>query len=129
MASIFGKIKNPELKKAWLEDLRSGNLLQIDGQLCAQGTKNIKARYCCLGVLGRSCQRTGLFKVVFQKVVGGWTNARNLVYKDNSQDEKLPDNLRKEIGISVKGADRLMLMNDKEGKTFKEIADWIEKYL
>lgn len=125
MSRKFGKIKNPKLKKAWLADLRSGNFRQTDGNLCIPGAKNIHARYCCLGVLGRTCQRTKLFNVVF-RMNDGW---RDLEYKNDLADDNLPENLRNEIGINEKGITALIHMNDAMGKNFNEIADWIEKNL
>jgi hypothetical protein len=119
--SEFGKIKNKELKKQWLADLRSGNYKQCTGQLCDTGTKNFMASYCCLGVLGRSIQKINAHSIKFIK--------GEITYKNVNDSETLPTCLRKEIGISPNGQDKLMELNDDYEKNFKEIADFIEKNL
>ncbi len=126
MASKFGKIKNPRLKKQWLADLRSGNFKQTTNNLCDAGLKNLKAKYCCLGVLGRSCQKTKLFNVVFKNPLG---DTKALSYKNDECDQNLPGSLAKDIGLTPKAENRLVEMNDENGKNFKEIANWIEKHL
>jgi hypothetical protein len=127
MSSKFGKIKNPALKKQWLKDLESGNLQQCQETLCYQGSKNSKASYCCLGVLGRSIQRTKAFKVVFSKEAP--SVPRDLSFNGETCDTELPNNLRREVGITEYGMQWLVNMNDDDGKNFKEIAAWIRKHL
>jgi hypothetical protein len=116
-----GKIKNPALKAQWLKDLRSGNLKQCSGALCEKGSKNKKASYCCLGVLGRSIQKIKAFPIEY-------INGR-IRYKGECEYGQLPTELREEIGIPDQVETVLIHMNDDEQKSFKEIADFIEKNL
>lgn len=121
MSRKYGKIKNPALKQQWLTDLRSGNLNQCQKQLCEVGTKNVKASYCCLGVLGRSIQKIAALPIKFS---GG-----TIEYNGEQDRAELPTNLRKEIGLTEAGMVHLIEMNDDGEKDFKEIADFIEKRL
>ncbi len=129
----YGKIKDPELKKAWLEDLESNRFRQCKEQLCAMTKQGGHASYCCLGVLGRTIQRTKKFDIkrpIENKncwASGGW-NARGIFFDGQCNYEILPDNLRIKIGLTKAGQTRLASMND-DGKSFKEIAQWIRKYL
>lgn len=114
----FGKIKNPLLKKQWLADLRSGNYRQWKRRLCKPTSKSSKVAYCCLGVLCRSIQKLDAFPIEFKD--------GELIYNNDKFDTELPENLRKEIGITKKGHYHLISMNDSYTKNFKEIADFIE---
>jgi hypothetical protein len=122
----YGKIKNPALKEQWLKDLESGNFRQCQRTLCEQGGRKRKVSYCCLGVLGRSIQRAKVLPVVFSD--NGFKE-RELVFKDKSSDDSLPDNLKKEVGLTERGMQHLIEMNDLHGKNFKEIADWVRTHL
>jgi hypothetical protein len=50
---------------------------------------------------------------------------------NNPSARFVPDQLKllRGLGISDRAIDRLVSMNDKESKTFDEIADWIEEVL
>lgn len=89
---------NQELKTKWVEALRSGRYLQGTSNLCRHG------KYCCLGVL---CEVAG----------------RDDDWRDWNIKPFLGDG---SYGIHEKQAEELADMNDS-GKTFPEIADWIEK--
>lgn len=117
----FGKIANPKLKTQWLKDLRSGSYKQCQDTLCDVGTKNKKAGYCCLGVLGRSIEKIKAFPIKFEE--------GDIRYKKSLGDSMPPANLLKEIGISHAGALHLANLNDDEGLTFRKIADFIEENL
>ena len=95
---------NAELKAKWVDALRSGEYRQGTGWLERGGA------YCCLGVL---CA------IQDSEWRGYWTN-------DSMYTETLPLNLNADL------ADRerrdLADMNDR-GKSFSEIADYIEKNL
>lgn len=97
---------NPEVKSKWLEALRSGKYIQ---------TKTALKRgngYCCLGVL---CD------VVEPDMWKGDT------HRDVTS---LPDlDLREHVGLDYEDATKLSEMNDTGGKSFSEIADYIEANL
>jgi hypothetical protein len=121
----YGKFKNKEIKKQWLKDLRSGSYRQCQGSLCEQGTKNTKAKYCCLGVLARSIQKIEALPIETKPDCGGM----NLAYKDEDEDGTLPDKLVKDLGLKPQAITDLINMNDEEGAEFKKIADFVEKNL
>lgn len=104
---------NKIAKKKWVDALRSGRY--------KQGKQTLKSSngYCCLGVL---CVTQGLkFK----------TDANDDVCLHNYPDTyvNLPRVIRQSLGLSSRHQLRLIEMNDDEGKTFKEIASWIERFL
>lgn len=102
---------NPELKAKWIAALRSGNYKQGRGRLKHAG------RYCCLGVLGdvMGCQFT-----------------RHIVFKDGIDVGDVgayhSGFLSKHVGLHLNQQSNLVCMNDG-GKSFDEIADWIEANL
>lgn len=97
----------PDIKAQWLKALRSGDYLQ--GKQRLRSELNKKVFYCCLGVL---CD------IGF----GTWEEKTKgiISYPD-------PDYIYK---IELKTSDMFLLakMND-DGKSFDEIADWIEENL
>ena len=100
-------------KKKWLEALRSGDYEQGTGTLCRKG------KYCCLGVGGKVVgMRDDTLKVndVFDKDL--WVG--NVHYMKS----KIPSQL-----INIVISSQLTRMNDLHGKSFSEIADYIEKNL
>lgn len=95
-----------EFAQKWIEALRSGEYGQVIGLL-----KNpYKNQYCCLGV---ACKIAGA--KVFNP--NGWIPL-------TSVPKTIPDILRGSNRDSTL-VNKLSDMNDK-GKTFTEIADWIE---
>jgi len=107
---------NPEFKKKWVEALRSGEYIQGISQLHYTDFKDeneidIIDKYCCLGVACR---------------VLGYTDKQILEYGNIPKSfELVPSELKKDGGTQA----TLVMMNDEEGKSFNEIADWIEKHL
>lgn len=94
-----------ELKAKWIAALRSGEYKQCTQDLC-----NGEA-YCCLGVLHR---------IVYGKDPGSaW-------YGYSSDSEESGAIVKRELPDGVRGS--LIDMNDG-GKTFPEIADYIEANL
>lgn len=91
---------NAELKAKWVEALRSGEY--------QQGKKRLKhmGRYCCLGVLAH---------------VAGEPIRRS--------DRCLSTTFERRIGLDSRVADDLAVMNDVNGKSFPEIAAYIEANL
>lgn len=97
---------NKKVKTKWLKALRSGRYKQTKAQLMNNDG------YCCLGV----CLITN--KLMTKKAI------------DNHQvfeGAMLPSKIRINIGLTVKTQEKLVNMNDAEGKDFREIADWIEE--
>jgi hypothetical protein len=122
-----------EMKQKWIDALRGGNYLQNQGCLKAEVYEG-KIGYCCLGVL---CDLVD--PDAWSNVTDGWDRfafgvTESTVYPPDSIKEKF--DLRKDIVIDLgkgdvrikKVYDFLADMND-EGKTFEEIADWIEENL
>lgn len=100
----------PELKRKWVKALRSGKFAQTKEKLYdGKG-------YCCLGVLCRVVRPKDYWYDVHE-----WANVHG--------DEDFSQERRKELGISEAVQSRLVGMNDNMGKTFSEIADYIEAKL
>lgn len=97
---------DPELKAKWVAALRSGEYKQTGGHLRYCDLNGNPKGYCCLGVLCDVMDPEG------------W-GAR---FHDD--DAGLPE-------PSMVGAHQptLIDMNDREGRSFAEIADFIEKNL
>ena len=105
---------NAEVKARWIKALRSGRYSQVAGVL------HNEEGYCCLGVLCRVDGRrflpvSGGFQI-FDKVIRVW------------RESMPPTDLLEKAQLSKPKAEKLADMNDK-GKTFSQIADWIEKNL
>jgi hypothetical protein len=98
---------NPEQKEKWLTALRSGEYKQGSRQL-----RNSDGRYCCIGVYA-VCNGIEISK-----------DGMNMLEK-GSAVHYLP--LQKQIGPGEVG--NLWSMNDAGGKSFLEIADYIEQNL
>jgi hypothetical protein len=94
---------NKTIKAKWVKALRSGKYRQAQDVL-----RSDSGAYCCLGVL------------------------RSVMHKGSSlkkgDEEYLHPDHKKEAGLSYKQQGQLATMND-EGKTFSQIADYIEKKL
>jgi hypothetical protein len=111
---------NPEIKAKWVSALRSGEYTQLDGHLAMAGSNKM----CCLGVL--------------VDVAGKWDENFYDGYRMCDGNCSLPpDELCASVGLPPPARDgsyrativnRLADMND-QGKTFEEIADYIEKML
>lgn len=113
----------PKIKAKWLEALRSGKYKQ---------TKKVlkdSTGYCCLGVLCDIHRKT-IKKKGWDKVL----HSNNLKYYN--QIEILPENVLKWAGIEDENGkfkykngetEYLTNLNDN-GKSFKQIANIIEKY-
>lgn len=107
---------NPELKAKWVEALRSGKYTQTDAFL-RRGDE-----YCCLGVLcdiSGKAQWGSISDYVNIFVPGGGLSDTSGTLLESFTDS---------IGLPRSVHDELYTMND-EGKTFPEIADYIEANL
>lgn len=113
---------NPEVKQMWLEALRSGRYKQDTGYL------RIENGYCCLGVLCDLYPKAN-WEIVegeysffgesqfLTKEVAEWASLKGYTY-DEVNNFNMPIS---EFPLTD--------MNDIQGKTFEEIADYIEKSL
>lgn len=105
---------NQRIKAAWLEALRSGKY--------QQGIKYLRTaddKYCCLGVL---CDISGK---------GDWLPTKYDLSRPYMKEYWLgqpPSDVIDEADLTIIHCDQLAAMNDS-GKTFEEIAQYIEKNL
>ena len=108
----------PEIKKVWLKALRSGKYRK--GRNMLMYKEHGHKRYCCLGVLSELAVQQGVIKsfygeeYVHRDKVAKWSGLRNYG-KHTEHLQEMNDGL----------ADAL----PARFKTFKTIANWIEKNL
>lgn len=105
-----------KIKAKWLKALRSGEYKrgkEFLYQVCGD-----EHRFCCLGVLAHIAS-----PVPWRRAPG-----HSGVYMFNGKAGLLPVSFRNKIGLDEKAQDKLIGMNDG-GKSFKTIANWIEKNL
>lgn len=108
------------LKTKWVEALRSGKYRQGIGQL-----RNSSDEYCCLGVL---CDILG---TKWRKDDGVSDNFMSVPWHGKPKYATLPTEIRNKYGLRDI-EDELVNLNDGieelgiPGKSFNEIADWIE---
>ncbi len=99
----------------WIEALRSGNFKQVGGALRSYDG------FCCLGV---ACE------VYKKELHGKWIKyeTRNIFRTDDFETTTgcLGPKLLKLLGLTGKQETELIGMNDSGGKTFNEIADYLE---
>jgi hypothetical protein len=109
---------NPVAKELWLTALRSGEYEQGKSYL------NMNDRLCCLGVLSEEAIKSGVGVKREQDQVDG-------LYYYDGQTAYPPRSVFMWAGFpeSVGLDTKLANMNDQHGKTFLEIADWIEENL
>ena len=100
------------IKKAWVAELRSGDYKQGQFQLRDEDNE-----FCCLGVL---CNVHAKNNPEFAKT------QKNPERYDNASGLPSPRVLAW-AGLPISTAEKMAMMNDNEGKTFSEIADWIVK--
>lgn len=107
----------PALKAEWCAALRSGRYIQ--GRFRLHQTTLQDERHCCLGVL---CEVLGLSRI-----------GKGYKIPSESGTEycalSLPPEFAARLGIPGHERRHLVEMNDRMGRTFPEIADWIEHNL
>lgn len=110
-----------ELKKKWIDALRSGKYRQGTGRLIRTGIS--ENEYCCLGVL---CSVMGMEEEgdVFRD------KTTHLGYETALAE--LAEQLGLEKKVSLKGVqtdlqDKLINMNDSLGWNFEKIANYLER--
>lgn len=104
----------PEIKKAWLEALRSGKYEQGH-----QALRTVDSKFCCLGVLcdivnPNDWHSNGPF---------AWT------YGFHGEIGVTPRALRDDVQLDAGAEDKLINMNDVDGADFEHIAQYIEQNL
>jgi hypothetical protein len=124
---------NPQIKAEWMARLRSGEFEQGKRALQKNG------KFCCLGVLSEIAADAGVAeRCSFNSVNGDGDPVVSVRYNDYTgtlsseigrwsglYGLEVPD----EAGDPVNVETMLMHMNDHLGKTFPEIADWVEENL
>lgn len=119
---------DPIFKALWIADLRSGKFTQCQGQLRDDYDEK---KYCCLGLACDTfCRKIMKKKSIWVRSHNFATNTSETPIKTEFQFNKgfMPSWLSDKIKLPKRTQDRLAHMNDA-GKTFDQIADWIEKYL
>ena len=119
-----------ELRKKWIEALRSGQYEQ--GKYCLRDKND---RFCCLGVL---CDISDLGE--WEDLLPDNSISRDYIIEETNDAAMLPERVRDAAGLftcdgtvrSMKGRDilgslSLAAAND-QGKTFEKIADMLETY-
>jgi hypothetical protein len=118
---------DPEAKKRWMRNLRSGKYKQGRSYLC-KIDRNGEARFCCLGVLadeevyGDWHLNPSEPYVIYYSLISTSTSAQKW------HSSMLPPSTCKRLKITQKTMHDLALMNDR-GLSFKTIAKWIEENL
>lgn len=111
----------PEFKKVWVDALRSGEFRQG-----ASALRRIDGGYCCLGVACAVWSRLGLVKGAFEQSMpsGSWSF---VIPDEESRYGDLPTSIK--AAALIDSTTELVSMNDGKGKSFSQIADYIEANL
>ncbi len=119
------------IKQLWIAGLRDPEVVQTTGALCAEVEGKIC--YCGIGVLGKTLLEAGVAKTRGYGPVEVYNlydddplylmSAYDIIDKVSHTDSSI----KGIAGPSLTGA--ISTLNDKEGKTLPEIADWIETYV
>ncbi len=125
---------NEEIKAKWINALRAGNYQQGMGGL-KRSTKGGGAEFCCLGVLCEIAVQEGIIPpAVSGKEMGYPINEDNpkgvrYYYGKDRATGHPPKEVVEWAGMCsnpTSSMNMLIYLNDTEGYTFKQIADWIE---
>ncbi len=123
--TIYKKM-DQAIKAKWIAALRSGQYDQTQGRLRSPLTDEYN-KFCCLGVACDVYDSGGWKKL---EQIGKNPPVWNHVATDRSYSQaSLSYHMMAVLGICSSTQAHLINMNDKEGKTFAEIADWIEANL
>lgn len=115
----------PEFKKVWLEALRSGEFKQGFSTLRRRGEDGY--HFCCLGVACTAWKHAQLGDgFVVEELFDG---SMEVLVGEIAESGELPDEALDEVGLTSDEQSLLLTMNDHEGKSFPEIADYIEANL
>lgn len=119
------KKMSPAVKRRWVHALRTTRRKQGYGAMHSVHGGNGKHYYCPLGIL---CETEGLKS---KRIGVLFINDYKYYYKGSTQPLGAipPYAFRKKIGLSLNATSKIVDLNDSQNKSFKEIADWIEKKL
>ena len=114
----------PEMKQAWLDDLKSGEYKHGKHYL------GHKDRFCCLGVLCRTIETK------FPDLLGDQFNVeedpngdvRVSIGDESFWQYSLPSEMLQVVGLTHVSADTLMSLND-ESNNYNSAIDYIERNL
>lgn len=120
-----------EIMKKWVKALRSGSYRQTTFRLSRKFNKEenetSRYHYCCLGVLCQLAFNEGIVKYIIsdnEKIYGdAWCNNTSLPLEVLHWS-----GMNSEFGLIESEGIELIDLNDNKGKSFKEIADIIEKH-
>lgn len=123
------KLKDADLKKEWVEELRSGRFKQGRERLKTAPHRRPEPEYCCLGVLGEILCRRGMAE--WSPVTSGHSCGLRPVGAPLHMNAygDLPATLANEIGLDPEVEQELIRYNDGEKWSFEQIADFIEENL
>jgi hypothetical protein len=110
-------------RNKWIKALRSGEYKQGAGKLCVQQRGGDE--FCCFGVAADILVLDGYGKWLLKNKVALYKGA-NVFPAAAYLTSQAPGWVASRI---IRVEDRLIRMNDSQGKTFAEIADWIEANL
>jgi hypothetical protein len=113
MKKEWAKLKK-KVKTKWVNALRSGKYRQGKGHLCEFNSKG-RLRHCCLGVLGNIVG-------VDNESMNGWSMPSDIAW------EGIFTKAFKKDSVGNISFNHLARLNDNK-KSFKYIANWIEKNL
>lgn len=106
---------NRLVKQKWVERLRSGNIVKTTGTL------RDGSRRCALGVLADVAVERDLLEL-----------SGNYSYTDKSgfaSRSTIPKGAAKRLGLTPTELDAIVKLNDSNGLSFDEIADYVENNL
>lgn len=109
---------NREHRDSWVVGLRSKKYPQ------GRGFLNRNGRFCCLGVLCEVLINSGVDEIDKSR-----TGAPEETFAYDGEDTGLSIFIRTKTGLGWDDEDVLITMNDNDGKSFEEIADYIEENL
>jgi len=125
--AVDGKL-NPLIKRSWMTALRSGKFEQTQNVLCEIDEEGNKS-YCCLGVLCEVLKKKG-FNVKLN--IDKEKQTAEFVCNGKADEGNINSALAKRIGLGeIEDRDKQEIyseMNDNEGKSFKQIAQYIETH-
>ncbi len=109
-----------DFKKGWVDALKSGEYNQVEGLFYEEG-----CGYCALGVAIVECLS------IDKSFLDGMSTLDNICekYKIPYADVKIPwryGSSDKTVRDTVELENMIMEMNDGDGASFSEIAEWIE---
>lgn len=113
---------NPEVKVEWIRRLRSGEYPQARGAL--NRVKGNDVGFCCLGVLSEVAVDAGVAIREFDE----YPNMAVYVDLQNGDSSAFgaTTGIQEWAGLVVEDVDKLISLNDGQGESFAEIADYVE---